>query len=140
MFFGVVGELCFLRYDNDMKYHDAKQIFVGIVFIAAVVCVAFLVMPVWVSAVTIQELEGQIASKEDAIKKLEADLAKYQKELVSTKSEGVTLKKTVDRLNKEIGSLRNFILLTERRVEKKKLEIIIRKRLAFEYRFPENKR
>lgn len=95
----------------------------GKFFVALVLSVGFFMLPAVTSAATIQELEGQIAVKNEAIKKLEAELAQYQKELTSTKSQGTTLKKTVDRLNKEIASLRNSVALTGRKVEKKKLEI-----------------
>ncbi|MDO8600035.1 MAG: peptidoglycan DD-metalloendopeptidase family protein [bacterium] len=104
-----------------MRYHGAKRIFGSIMLVAAIVGTAFFALPA--DAATVQELEGQITAKEEAIKKLEVALAQYQKNLTSTKSEGVTLKKTVDRLNKEITSLRNSVALTERKVEKKKLEI-----------------
>lgn len=100
-----------------------EKVIIFVFLIAAFAGIVFFVLPAVAYAATIQELEGEIASKEGTIKKLEAELAQYQKELTATKSTGTTLKKTVDRLNKEIVSLRNSIALTERKVEKKKLEI-----------------
>lgn len=102
---------------------EFRKIVISRVFIMALMSAGFLLMPTGADAATIQELEGQITAKNEAIKKLEAELAQYQQELTSTKSQGTTLKKTVDRLNKEITSLRNSVVLTGRKVEKKKLEI-----------------
>jgi murein DD-endopeptidase MepM/ murein hydrolase activator NlpD len=106
-----------------MKYQNTTLIFEGMLLVIALAGIVLFIPHMPARAATIQELEGQITAKNEAIKKLEVELAQYQKEFTSTKSEGATLKKTVDRLNKEIASLRNSVALTRSRVEKKKLEI-----------------
>lgn len=74
-------------------------------------------------AVSVDELQKNIETKNEEIKKLEEETKKYRDEVVTTQQRSKTLKEEIKRIEQTVGVLRRDITLTEKKVQKTGLEI-----------------
>lgn len=72
---------------------------------------------------TINDLRSHITQRNDEIRKLEAEIAAYQKTLSETSQHSKTLQGEIQRLNTQIKKLTADIRLTEKRISATQLEI-----------------
>jgi murein DD-endopeptidase MepM/ murein hydrolase activator NlpD len=78
---------------------------------------------IYVFAETETELRVRITERNNAIEKLEAEIAAYQDTIAETHEEAQTLQAQIRRINGEIGKLNSDIRLTENRIVATGLEI-----------------
>ncbi|HEY4526281.1 MAG TPA: peptidoglycan DD-metalloendopeptidase family protein [Candidatus Paceibacterota bacterium] len=92
---------------------------------SAVVCivVAFLGSPFFALAQSASEIQQQINNHNNEIKKLDEEIAKYQKELSATSAKKNTLQAKLDELNLSIKKKNAEISQTQNKIDATKLEI-----------------
>lgn len=74
-------------------------------------------------AETADELKTKIEQKNAEIKKLEEEARQYRDGLVSTQTQGKTLKQELARIDRTVRQLRNDITLAQRRIERTNYQI-----------------
>ena len=92
-------------------------------FLAALVAVSFFSVPIGARAETLDELKQAIEAKNQEIKKLEDEAAKFRREIASRQTQARTLSGELARIGNAIARLRKEISVTEQRIKGKQLEI-----------------
>jgi len=75
-------------------------------------------------AETIDELQKQIGSKNDEIRRLEEEAAKFRKEIGVSQERQKTLKAELTRIDNLLAGLRRDIAITQQKIERASLEIV----------------
>lgn len=98
----------------------------GAVFIAGLLLVLvpyFITGSLFVSAQSVDQLQDQIEEKNDKLKEIEAEIAKYQTALRQTGAEKATLQSAIDKLELERKKVQADIAQTQNRIGATDLEI-----------------
>ncbi|MFY9463422.1 MAG: peptidoglycan DD-metalloendopeptidase family protein [Candidatus Sungiibacteriota bacterium] len=94
-------------------------------FIAVIGAVVFLRVPLLMSAraETLDDLKQAIETKNQEIKKLEDEAAKFRSEIASRQTQAKTLSGELTRIDTAIARLRKEVAVTQQRINGKQLEI-----------------
>lgn len=95
----------------------------GFAFVACLVMLLFSIQSVAADTAADEELKRQIDGKNEQIRKLEEEAAKYRNKIATKQQTGKTLKNELSKIQQTIGKLKNDIALTERRAQKTTLEV-----------------
>jgi len=94
-----------------------------LLFFTAIVAVSFFYTPITARAETLDELKQAIEAKNQEIKKLEDEAAKFRVEIASRQTQARTLSGELARIDIAIARLRKEVAVTEQRIKGKQLEI-----------------
>lgn len=95
---------------------NKKQIIIGLAIVAAIT-------PLAIRGQTVDDLRKQIENKESDIKRIEAEIAAYQKLLDGQENKSSSLKNEITRLETQIKKINADIRLTESRIQKTELRL-----------------